>query len=363
MHTYSLIPALFFAAAATELGAQQALAVSPGDRAALEGSSYTHYPLGRANSRVQTLHDDIPAGSLITGHAYRRDATGLRGQVTGFQSDLEVTLSISPNPAAQASPVFANNVGPSPIVVLPRTLLTFASTDRPSLDPARTFELMIPYAVPFLVPTTGGTVCVDVAVFGNQSANVSNQNLGVYLDSHQQYADGRAVQPGFRFGQGCPAPGQATDCYAWFDLWRLANSTTELDISVRDGVPDPGTGTTRAFFMLGTRLAGSPWPMRSDCPFYSSAETWFALPGTMTAAGTYDGSLGSMPLLPPGFRLWLQAGSIDLNTAAIAFSDGSTLITPPFGSLPIPSARVANGNDQTALTGTVSRSVPVMAFY
>ena len=208
-------------------------------------------------------------------------------------------------------------------------------------------KLMIPYAVPFLVPTTGGTVCVDVAVFGNQSANVSNQNLGVYLDSHQQYADGRAVQPGFRFGQGCPAPGQATDCYAWFDLWRLANSTTELDISVRDGVPDPGTGTTRAFFMLGTRLAGSPWPMRSDCPFYSSAETWFALPGTMTAAGTYDGSLGSMPLLPPAghgrplqgsrkryvFHCLGARGALNVTFSTVwEPEEPQTLRFPPFGS-------------------------------
>src|SRR5690606_3959418 len=90
--------------------------VSPLDRTALEGSSYSHYPLGRHNARMQTLHDDIPGGTLITGHAYRRDAIGVRGLVDGFQADLQVTLSMSPNTAAQASGTFANNTGSNPVV-------------------------------------------------------------------------------------------------------------------------------------------------------------------------------------------------------------------------------------------------------
>jgi len=348
---------------ATTLAAQQPRAVSPADRASLEGNSYSHYPLGRQSARVQTLHDDIPAGSLITAHAYRRDAIGVRGQVAGFQSDLEVTLSMAPHAAASASATFASNVGASPVVVLPRTTVAFPSTARPNLDPAPTFELVIPYAVPFVVPATGGTLCVDVKVYGNQTQTGSNQDLSIYLDAHRHYADGRARQPGYRFGQGCPAPGNNTSSYAWFDLWRMTGGTTELDVSIRAGVADSGSGATRAFFTMGTSLAGNPWPMRTDCPFYSSAETWFALPGTMSPTGTYDGTLAAMPLLPPGFRLWLQAGSIDWNTVAMAFSDGTTLVTPPYGSLPIPTARIANGNQHAAASGTVSNAVPVMAFF
>ncbi len=358
-----MIPSLFLLVLATDLSAQQPLAVSPGDRTALEGSSYTHYPLGRHHARVQTLHDDVPAGSLITAHAYRRDAIGVRGQIASLQSDLQVTLSISPNPAAQASSSFVNNIGPNPVVTLPRTILSFPGTDRPALDPAPRFELMIPYAVPFLVPATGGTLCVDVEVFGNQTINGSNQNFSIYLDAHQQYSDGRAVQPGFRFGQGCPASGQTADSYANLDLWRMANGTTELDVSIRDGVADSGSGTTRAFLTMGLSLAGSPWPMRADCPFWSSSETWFLLPGTMTNSGDYDGVLQAQPLLPPGFRIWMQAGSIDLSTVDMAFSDGITLVTQPYGSLPIPCARIANGSNQAATSGSVSNSVPVMAFF
>lgn len=361
----TIVPATVLASVLVSLLAVPiaAQAVSPADREGLEGSSYTHYPLGRHDARVQTLHDDIPGGTLITGHAYRRDAIGVRGTVPGLQSDLQVTLSMSPRTAAQASSTFALNVGSNPVVTVPRTILTFPATDRPALDPAGFWELFVPYAVPFVVPPAGGTVCVDVEIFGNVTANGPDQNASLYLDAHQQYTDGRAVQPGFRTGAGCPAPGSTDDCYANLDLWRLASGTTEIDLSIRDGVADPGSQTTRAFLTMGNSIDGTPWPLRPDCPFWSSSEVWFAMPGTMTSTGSYDGVLRNLPLLPPGYRIWCQAGSIDLATVDMAFSDALTLITPPLGMLPMPVRRVANGSNRTASSGSVSNSVPVMAFF
>ena len=47
----------------------------------------------------------------------------------------------------------------------------------------------------------------------------------------------------------------------------------------------------------------------------------------------------------------------------MSFSEAITLVTPPLGSLPRPSMRIANGDDVTSATGAVSASVPVMAFY
>ncbi len=344
------------------LPAQQILAVSPSDRADLEGSSFTHFPLGRANARMQTLHRDVPGGTLITGHAYRRDAITVRGQVDGFASDLEVTLSMSASLPTQASATFANNAGTSPVVVLPRTVLQFPATQRPSLDPSPAFDLVVPYQFPFLVPAGGGTLCVDVRIFGNVSTTGSDTNLSVYLDAHENYADGRAEQPGFRTFQGCPAPGATTNCTASTTWWRLATDS-RADVSIRDGVPDSGSGTTRGFLCLGTALDGAPWPLRADCPFWSSTEVWFPLPGTMNGNGDYDGSLTALPLLPPGYRLWCQAGSIDLQTAGMSFSDAVTFVTPPPGPQPIPAVRVVNSTNGGAATGTVSNVVPVMAFF
>ncbi len=348
-------------ALATATPAQNA--VSPSDRSALEGNSFSHYPLGRASARVQTLHDDIPGGTVISAHGYRRDAVGVRGAVAGLSCELQVTLSVAPHAADGASNTFSANVGASPVVVLPRQVVTLPATDRPALDPAATFELVLPYAQPFTMPASGGTLCVDVEVFGNLTPNGADRNVSVYLDAQQQYADGSSRQRGYRTLLGCPAPGSAASCYATIDLWRLASGTTELDIAVRNGVADPGAGSARAFLTLGNALQTVPWPLRSECPFHSSAELWFALPGAMTTTGRYDGTLANLPLLPPGMRLWCQAGSVDLSSLAMSFSDAVTLVTPPFGQLPRPCARVANGDDVSSPTGSVSRSVPVMAFF
>lgn len=366
MHTHRYPSPLFLlplcvAAALAGTARAQLVAVSPADRADLEGSSFTHFPIGRASARMQTLHADVPGGTLLSGHAYRRDAVQVRGVVDGFVSDLQVTLSMSPNAPTQASSTFANNVGANATVVLPRTLVTFPPTSRPPLDPSGAFDLTIPYAVPFLVPPQGGTLCVDVEVFGSQSAAGIDQNLSVYLDAHQHHSDGRAEQPGFRTGDGCPAPGASSDCYATLTLWRRPTGS-DIDVAIRNGVPDGGNGTSLAVLTIGLGVDGTPIPWRTDCPFWSSAEIWAVLPGHCDTAGDYDGNLPGLPLLPPGLRLWFQAGTFDVATGALAASDASTLVTPPPGTLPIPVSRIANSTNQAAATGTVSYAVPVMGF-
>lgn len=355
---------LFFVVAAgltAVAAAQQPPVVSPVARATTEGSSFTHFPLGRANARVQTLHRDVPGGTVLHGHAYRRDAIAIRGQVDAFQCELEVRVSMSPLTPTTASATFANNAGPAPMLVLPRQVVAFPATQRPGLDPAPNFDLQVPYQTPFTVPAGGGTVCVDVIVFGNQSPLGVDQNLSVYLDAHEHFADGRSEQPGYRTFAGCPAPGSAAASTATISYWRLA-SGARMDVALRDGVADDGTGSTRAFVLLGQQAQAATWPSLPSCGFWTSADVWHALPGALTAAGSYDGSLAGLPQLPPGFRLWCQCGSVDLQSGDLAFTDASTFVTPAAGPLPIPTVRIANSTNGAAATGTVSYAVPVMAF-
>ena len=103
--------------------------------------------------------------------------------------------------------------------------------------------------------------------------------------------------------------------------------------------------------------------LRPDCPFWSTTELWYVLPGSMSMTGSYDGQLQGLPLLPPGYRIWCQAGSIDVAQFTFAFTDALTLITPAYGEQPIPTSRVANANDVAANTGSFSYAVPVMAFW
>ena len=342
--------------------AQVMLAVSPADRTGLEGSSFTHFPLGRADARMQTLHRDVPAGTVISGHAYRRDAITVRGLVDAFTCDMEVRLSVSPNLPTQASTTFATNAGSNVVTVLPRTLVAFPATNRPALDPAATFELQVPYQVPFTMPAGGGTLCVDVIVYGNTSAAGNNQNLSVYLDAHEHFNDGRSEAAGFRTFSGCARPGSTTLCTATMSLWHFANGP-RLDVSIRDGIADDGTGVALPFVMLGTSVLGSPWPLQPGCTMWSSNEIWFPLPGTMNLQGNYDGALATLPPLPPGYRLWCQAGTVHWSTVAMTFSDAVTMVTPAPGTLPVPTARIVNSTNHLATTGTVSLAVPVMAFF
>jgi hypothetical protein len=360
MQKHLILTAGFAAAVAAHPPAQ--VAVSPTDRAALEGSSFTHFPLGRASARMQTLHRDLPGGAVLHGHGYRRDAIALRGQVDAFQCDLEVRVSMSPLTPTTASTSFANNAGPVVVTVLPRQVLAFPATVRPGLDPSPSFDLQIPYQTPFVVPAGGGTVCVEVLVYGNQSVAGGNQNLSIYLDAHEHYGDGRGEQPGFRTFAGCAAPGATTPSTATMTYWRLPVGS-RLDVALRDGVADTGAGAARAFVLFGQLAATAPWPTLPNCTIWSSAEVWYPLPGLVGSAGSYDGALAGLPHLPPGFRLWCQAGSVDLQNGDLAFTDASTFVTPPSGPLPIPTARIANSTSVGAATGTVSYAVPVMAFW
>lgn len=336
--------------------------VSPTDRGLLEGNSFTHFPIGRASARMQTLHVDLPGGTVVSGHAYRRDAVGVRGVIPGFTCDMQVTLSIAPNLPTQASTNFAANTGANAVIVLPRTMVTFPATDRPTLDPTPTFDLLVPYQVPFVMPAQGGTLCVDVEVFGNVSASGTNQNLSIYLDAHEHFPDGRSEAAAFRTFQGCPAPGSNNPCYATMSLWRMPTST-RLDLSIRDGVADDGSGTTLPYVLFGTSIDGSSWAPQPNCPIWSSHEVWFYMPGAMNLQGDYDGTKTALPILPAGHRLWCQAGSTNLASMAFTFSDALTFVTPGLGTLPIPVTRVANSTNQAAATGTVSNAVPVMAFF
>lgn len=358
-HSVPLLAALALLAVRSQ---SQSPSVSPADRAQLEGSSYTHLPIGRANARMQTLHADLPGGTWIHGHAYRRDAVQVRGLVDGLQCELQVTLSLAPNLPTQASTTFANNVGPNPVTVLPRQFVTLPPTNRPGLDPAPAFELQIPYTTPFQLPPQGGTLCVDVEIFGNSSAAGSNRNLSIYLDAHENYSDGRAEQPGFRHGLGCPPPGGSSPAYATMTFWRHV-AQTQIDVALRNGVAETGGNLARAWLALGGSPTATPWPTNTACTLWGSTDVWFVLPGAPDAQGAYDGSLTGLPLLPPGYRLWAQAGSAHLGTGALAFADGTTFVTPPPGPVPIRTCRVANSNDRTAATGTVAYAVPVMEFF
>ena len=347
---------------ATTLPAQ-GTAVSPADRAGLEGSHSTVYPLGRFNARVQTMHADLP-GTLtqIQGHAYRRDAATVRGQVAGFATEMEVTLSIAPHGPGQASTTFANNVGSNPVTVLPRTFLSFPATNRPLQDPAPTFELVVPYAVPYTIPVGSGTLCIDTVVYGNVTPGGTNTNFNPLLDAHQVLGNGSNLQPGFRSGQGCPAPGSSAPMYGSFTFDLDGAGNLDLKIALRKGIQDPGTGSAVSFLMAGGLPVQVPFPGLPGCDLLTSLDHWQILPGTNGTNGAWNGTVTAPPL-PPGLRLYLQGGSADPVQKAVVFGDQSGITVPPSGPSTVTAVRIAHGGDHLSPTGTVSPNVPVISFF
>lgn len=336
-----------------------AQAVSPMDRAALEGSSFTHFPLGRPNGRFQFLHQDLPGGMTLHGHAFRRDASQLRGTVDGFSAELQVTLSMSPRTPQTASATFADNVGQTPVVVLPRTTLVFPATTRPGIDPAPTFDLVVPYSTPYVLPQNGGTLCVDTTMYANVSAAGADRLLSVYLDSHE-VSTTQNEQPGFRSGGGCAPLGSATPATATMAL-RHVGTGMQLDVAARDGAPDSGTGLAHSYLAFGVSQTASPWPFRPACVLQSSTEHWFVL-GRNDALGDCTSTL-QWPLLPGGHRVYLQVGSIELGGTDLVFSDLTQMITPPAPQPILSAMRVAASTNRAALTGALSTSVPVTLFF
>ncbi len=357
-----LVPARFLSAlclASLPIQSAFAQAVSPMDRATLEGSSFTHFPLGRPNARFQFLHQDLPGGMTVHGHAFRRDSSQLRGTVDGFAAELEVKLSISPRTPATASATFADNAGQNPVLVLPRTTLVFPATTRPGLDPAPSFDLVIPYSTPFLMPQAGGTLCVETTMYSTASTNGADRLLSIYLDSHE-LSTAENEQPGFRTGSGCAPLGSLTPATATMALRHLG-SGLQLDIAARNGAPDSGNGLAHSYLAFGVTPAATPWPFRPACVLQSSTEHWFVL-GNNDALGDCTTTL-QWPLLPVGHRLYLQVGSIELGTSDLVFTDLTQMMTPPAPQPVLGAMRIAASTNRAALTGVVSTSVPVTLFF
>jgi hypothetical protein len=333
--------------------------VSPYDRVVLEGSSSTVYPLGRANARVQQLLGDLPTQAMtFRGHAYRRDAITVRGVVGAFRSELTVLGSPSPRTPSTASSTFADNAS-TPTTLLPRTWVSFPQTDRPPVDPAPVFELRIPWTTPYAW-AGAGVLCLETFVHGNDVGGNANRNFSVYIDAHDL---SRTIsrQPGFRFGSGCPPQGSTTAAYASLELVRSA-TRLDLEVSARGGVPTTGSGPALAVLLLGTTSTSWAWPSRPECTVYLAPLASEIL-GQTDGSGALDVTMQGVGSAPIGHRVLAQVLSLQALTGMATLSDGSRLTIPTPPQSQLLHARIANGDDANAPTGSVSYSAPIVQLF
>jgi hypothetical protein len=340
----------------TQLAAQAM--VSPADRVRLEGSSSTVYPLGRARTRLQQLIGDIPVAATFQGHAYRRDATTVRGIVGAFRSQITVNASTSPRTPTTASTTFADNQG-TPQTLLSQAWISFPQTDRPTGDVASSFELRIPYATPLSWSGTG-VLCLETIVHSNDVGGLSDRNFSVYQDSHD-LSRTNSRQPGYRYGQGCALEGATTRANAGLDLVRTTSSL-DLEVSSRAGAPTDANGPGFAALMLGVTPISWPWPARPECTAMLSPLAIEIL-GTNDVAGGLDVTRRGLGSAPGGRTLLAQVLTLQPATGAATLSDGTRLVVPALPPTQLLHVRIANGDDHTAATGTVSFSVPVTELF
>ena len=332
--------------------------IFPPDRDQLEGSSSTSYPLGRHDSRYQQIYAGSPTSLVLNGHSYRRDALGRRGQVDSFRCLMEISLSASPNDPAGASSTFADNVGPNPVTVLPQGWITFATTDLPPQPPA-SFEFTIPYAFPYVWPSSSD-LCVDISIEDNELSTGTGKNFSPAIDAQALFASSRNVQPGYDFGIGCPAFGSSKAASVEFEV-RNTGPGFELFIDSRDGVPSLPGLPAQSYLLLSWNRIAAPWPIGTTCTLYGDPVIVHLLPGDNGPTGDWRGSVAAGNP-NPYFEAIGQIATRNTVTGELVFSQGSRLIAPPPG-LGITTSRVANGSDHSALTGTVSFVIPVTRFF
>lgn len=337
----------------------QTSTVSPIDRSGLEGSSSSSYPLGRHNCRYQQLYSDLGGQLVIRGQGFRRDALGNRGEIKSFRSQISISLSQVSQLPNKISKTFADNIGAKASVVFPRGWVSFPTTKKPMVVPA-SFEYRIPYTRPYTW-TGKGTLALDMTIYGNQLATGSNKTFSASLDSHRLYASGRNLQPGYRFGSGCPASGASTAAWCAFEL-RHEGAQLDLSIDSRWGVPSTAAGPAKSFLLLSLDQRPFPWPPGSSCQVYGRTDTVVPLSGDNLANGSYKTVLNVGVPPPVNFEMNGQIISFAAHSGEVVLSDASRLITPPAGR-GIVSARVIHASDRGSLTGTVSTTVPVCLFY
>ncbi|MCA8954914.1 MAG: hypothetical protein KDC87_02510, partial [Planctomycetes bacterium] len=338
-----------FAALSSFLPAQSI--VSPADRATLEGSSSTSYPLGRHDARHQQLHADLGAARTLRGHAYRRDALGGRGDIAAFKIWAEVQLSTTQLLPEKIDRTFSANVGGSPTTVLPKVWLDLPKTSAPTSIPG-TFAYRIPYATTYAWGGSG-TLCVDMTMHGNDTASGKNVNFVPSLDAQTLYASGRNLQPGYPFGQGCTAGGKSVAANAVFEVRHLG-ARLDLDIDSRNGVSSTTAAAAQSVLLLGpgtTNPPQIPWPPASGCTLYGNPTSVVFLKGANTQTGAWAGTIDIGLAAPPLFEMIGQILSNAPVTGEVVLSDASRLLCPPAGK-GVVSARVISASDRTAATGS-----------
>ncbi len=300
----------------------------PSDFLTTPGASYTNYPFGLANARVQYLYDT----SVITPPVLPINQLDVRGQenIVGNAktATIEIRLSTSAAVWNAASTTFTSNVGPDESVCFsPKAvnLPGYASSASPG------FPTSFKLDKAFVYLRARGNLLIDYFVTGGSSTAYPSN-----------CAYGRAVASS-TIGTSCQAASQS------FTGGSSLTATSTLAFNLSAG---PANGA--AVQILGFQKLPQAVPLpNGNCPLHivPLLLVGAATSATGTATVTYPIPVGTRALVGPVvYSQWVALGAIWDSSPAIEVSIGGYL----------PCVRIYNLSSSTATTGSTQLGVGVV---
>ncbi|MCA8969898.1 MAG: hypothetical protein KDC95_08955 [Planctomycetes bacterium] len=305
-------------ALAASVGAQQSI---PSGFLTDAGASYTNYPFGLANSRVQYLYD----ASLIVPPALPINQLEVRAHpsltATAHTATIEIRISTSQSAWNAASTTFATNSGNDEVVTFtPKSvnLPGYASSTTPN------WPTVFKLDKPFVYIKAKGNLLIDYLKSNGQSTTYPSNVVW-----------NKAVASN-TIGTPCKTANQS------FTGGAATSTSTTLIFSLTGG---PANGAAAQILSFQKLPQSVPLP-NGGCPLHVVPFLVFgvATSSTGTASVTYPTPVGTRSLTGPVvYSQWVGLGATWDSSPAIEVTIGGYL----------PCCRIYNTSSATATTGSV----------
>jgi hypothetical protein len=287
---------------------------APRGYANVEGNANNTIPFWSLSATYQQVHDAIDLVNVfggavaITSINLRKDNSS--STAPGRTFDVQITLGNTAVSAGTVTSTFANNLGPTPQVVLPYTTLNMPTLTQVSVpNPVGwTFPFLTPFGY---TPTPGNNLCWEFRIT-NASIN-TNASMDAVSRLNAE------VQP--NVGLGCTATGQTSPAVIG------ARSLSMLTGAWRNRL-DRGAPSAPAVQLVGIGQ------QTIQLPGFCTAVEFLPLatvPGGTDGAGQWDSTLTFGPLGDlPTVDLMAQFAFIDAGLPnSLGFSNASLIRLPP----------------------------------
>jgi hypothetical protein len=318
--------------------------IVPNGHTNTEGGTNNTIPWWNVSNTYQQIHDsaDVAAATgsatpVISQISFRKDGQ-LTSGLTGRSLEAEISLGITTVSPISMTTTFATNIGPTPTVVLPYTVINLPSLSNTGLpNPQGWF---FPFATPYTYATAMGHLCWEL--------RHKNATLSSTAPCDAWSPNNSIVYP--NLGLGCVATGQTLPA-------QIGTRSLTITTGAYRNMLSRAAASAPAVFFLGVAPQQISLPgLCSSLEFIPIAD----VPGGTDAAGVWDLTITFGSLVGRGAaNIYGQFAFVDANLPpwSIGLSNATWMATPPGGPGLSSRCWAAGSNAgvgfETALTGTV----------